>query len=110
MEIGSVSLTDQLKMLRGVEPIRTDANQTAETGEAGNKPTFADFLVKSFDEANQQGLDLDRRIQETIEGKSANPHETLIAMQKADVSFRLMQTVKEQLEQAVQQILRTSIG
>lgn len=105
MEIKNVSLVDQLKMLRGAEPILPKGAVTEPT-----KASFMDFLSKSVGEMNQTGLDVDKKIQDTIEGKNENPHETMIAIQKADVSFRLMLTVKEQIEQAYQTIMRTTIG
>lgn len=108
MEIKPLSLADQLRMIKGVEPIQQP--RTGESSATSNKPSFLNFLEKSVNEANELGLDVDRKIRDTIEGTAANPHETIIAIQKADISFRLMLAVKDQLEQAYQQIMRTSIG
>jgi flagellar hook-basal body complex protein FliE len=102
MEIKGLSLSQQLEMLKGVS--------SPQTPEKTSKVSFGDFLEKKFDELNQIGLDVDKKIQATAEGKSENPHETIIAIQKADVTFKLMLSVKDQLEQAYQQIMRTSIG
>lgn len=102
---GAASLVDQLKMLRGVEPMTPQGATTPPT-----KTSFMEYLQQNFTELNQTGLDVEKKIQDSVEGKTANPHETMIAIQKADVSFRLMLTVKDQLEQAYQQIMRTTIG
>lgn len=104
MEIKGLSLSDELRMLKGAEPI-TPPTQSTE-----KKPSFMEFLKENLKDMNQMGLDIDHRIQEAAEGKTTNPHETYIAIQKADVSFKLMMTVKDQLEQAYQQIMRTAIG
>lgn len=103
------SLTDELRMLQGGNPLSPKKNGEMETPEKG-KVSFGDFLSKSFNEMNEMGLDVDRKIQSVVEGKAANPHETMIAIQEADVSFRLMLNVKDQLEQAFQTIMRTSVG
>jgi flagellar hook-basal body complex protein FliE len=108
MEIKGLSLSDQLQMLKGVEPITP--RSTTSVVDPAKKQDFLDFLKTQLQEANNVGLEADQKIQDTIEGKVANPHETIIAIQKADVSFRLMMSVKDQLEQAYQQIMRTSIG
>ena len=108
MEIKGLSLSDQLQMLKGVEPITP--RSTKSVVDPAKKQDFLDFLKTQLQEANNAGLEADQKLQDTIEGKVANPHETIIAIQKADVSFRLMMSVKDQLEQAYQQIMRTSIG
>jgi len=99
------SLMDELKMLRGIEPIAPKP-QSGPT----NGMSFGDMLQQKIGEVNELGLQADRKIQEAIEGKSENPHETQIAIQKADVAFKLMLSVKDQLEQAYQSVMRTAIG
>lgn len=109
MEIKGLGIADQLKMLRGAG--NGLAGESGNIQETGNKASsFYDFLKTKVGEINELGLDVDRKVKEATEGKSPNPHETMIAIQKADVSFRLMLTVKEQLEQAYQQIMRSAIG
>ena len=111
MEIKQLSLSQQLKMLKGATGIQ---EQTATPGVSGvqdtKRPGFTDFLQKSFSEVNDLGLEADRSIQRALEGKEANPHNTMIALQKADVSFRLLLSVQQRLVQAYQQIIRTPIG
>lgn len=108
MEIKGLPLTDQLRMLKGVEPMSPRSTQGVV--DPAKKQDFLDFLKTQLNEVNNIGLEADKKIQDTIEGRVANPHETIIAIQKADVSFKLMMSVKDQLEQAYQQIMRTSIG
>ncbi len=108
MQIGSKgSLVDELRMLRGAEPI-TPAPKRSEAP-AGSQ-SFAEFLKTQLGEVNQLGLEADRKIQDVLEGKAPNPHDAQIAIQKADVAFKLMLSVKEQLEQTYQTVMRTSIG
>lgn len=103
------SLLDGMKLLQGVKPI-SPAEQGINRGEAPGKVSFGDFLKQSLDEVNRTGLEVDRKIQDHVQGKTANPHETMLAIQQADVSFRLMLNVKEQIEQAYQTIMRSTIG
>lgn len=105
MEIKGLSLIDELKMLRGVEPMNPQPKKAG-----GNGQSFGDFLKDKLSEVNQLGLDADQKIQATIEGRAENPHETQIAIQKADVAFKLMLSVKDQIEQAYQTVMRSSIG
>jgi flagellar hook-basal body complex protein FliE len=106
MEIKAGNLFDELRMLRGVEPITNGQGPKAAVGGV----SFSDLLEQKLGEVNQLGLEADKKIQEAIEGRSENPHETQIAIQKADVAFKLMLSVKEQIEQAYQTVMRSSIG
>lgn len=112
MEINPLGLADRLRMMKGVEPMTPPSNGVDKApGAAGEKTTsFAEFLENQFKEVNSVSLDAEKKVQDSIEGKIDNPHETIIALQKADISFRLMLSVKQQLESAYQQIMRTSIG
>lgn len=107
IKIGS-SFAEELKMLRGIEPITPTQKPGAIGGSKG--ASFGDFLEKQLSEVNELGLDVEKKMQAAIEGKASNPHEVQIAIQKADVAFKLMLSVKDQLEQAYQTVMRTSIG
>jgi len=107
IKIGS-SFAEELKMLRGIEPI-TPAPKSGVSGVAKGA-SFGDFLEKQLSDVNELGLDVEKKMQAAVEGKSNNPHEVQIAIQKADVAFKLMLSVKDQLEQAYQTVMRTSIG
>ena len=99
---------DELRMLRGIEPITPTPKQGM--GQVQKGASFGDFLEKQLSEVNELGLDVEKKMQAAVEGKTSNPHEVQIAIQKADVAFKLMLSVKEQLEQAYQTVMRTSIG
>lgn len=112
MKIDSRMVSDQLRMLQGVDPIqRPGSKETMPVGPSdGNQPTFGEFLKVQLVEANNLGLKADRQIQLALEGKEPNPHKTMIAIQKADITFRLLMAVKDKLEQAYQSIIRTQMG
>jgi flagellar hook-basal body complex protein FliE len=110
MEIKGLSLADELRMLRGIEPITPKKADAADPLSPERKADFLEFLKTQLSELNQLGLEAEQKVQDSVEGKADNPQETVIALQKADVSFRLLLTIRDQLEQAYQQIIRSSIG
>ena len=106
--INPISMGDQLRMVRGVESIIPKGNATPEVGGAP-KTSFADYLTQQFDTVNEQGLEAEKAIQRSILGKDENPHQTMIAVQKAEISLTLLMSVKERIERAYQEIIRMPI-
>ena len=111
MKIGSLPMTDQMRMIRGVENVVPKGNkgERVADGEGGEKASFVNMLTDKMKEVNELGLIADEKMAEAVAGKSANPHEAIIAMQKADISFKLLMSIKMQIEQAYQQIVMTQL-
>jgi flagellar hook-basal body complex protein FliE len=70
---------------------------------AADKP-FTDFLRDSLQEVNSMQADADKAVQQLITGGDVNPAEVLTAVQKADMSFRLMMQIRNKLVSAYQEI------
>lgn len=105
---------ERLRMLE--RPIRGIASLQSE--KAGNdisgvgqdkKLSFSEILAKSLEEVNALGVKADREINLSISGNSPNPHSALLALQEAEISFNLMTTIKDRLEQAYQQLVRMQL-
>ena len=114
---------DQLRMMRGADSLSPRTRHIGEDSgvlDTGvpktdgvpdkNKPSFSEFLLEQFNESNQLGMEADRRIDMSVRGEDPSPHETIIAIQKADVSFNLLLSIKDKLEQAYQTLIRTQMG
>jgi flagellar hook-basal body complex protein FliE len=78
--------------------------QTEKPGES-----FSSMLKNALNDVNQDQLDADKSMQDYMSGKETNLHTTLISLEKADISFRLMMQVRSKLLDAYQQIMRTSV-
>jgi flagellar hook-basal body complex protein FliE len=66
--------------------------------------SFKDLLVQSIEHVNTMQQDADAAVETLMTGGDINPAEVLTAVQKADMSFRMMQQVRNKLVQAYQEI------
>ncbi len=72
-------------------------------------PSFADTLKESIAEVNDLKLQADEAIQKLATGESTDIQETIMAVEKADVSFKLMMEVRSKILNAYQEVMRTQV-
>ncbi len=70
---------------------------------------LSDTFSKMLDEVNTLQNSADQKIQEFATSKDKDLHGTMIAMQKADVSLRLLLQVRAKLTSAYQEITRMQL-
>jgi flagellar hook-basal body complex protein FliE len=67
------------------------------------------MLQTSIAEVNQLQNAADNSIEQLVAGRSRNLHETMIAMEKADISFRLMMEVRNKIIEAYNEVMRMQV-
>jgi flagellar hook-basal body complex protein FliE len=77
--------------------------------ESAPSESFGDVLRSAISTTNALQKQSDLEIQKLITGESQDLHATLIAVQKADLSFQMMMQVRNKLMQAYQEIMRTQV-
>ena len=79
----------------------------------GSSGALADQLSDSFShmlkEVNNLQTAADKKIEEFATSKEKDIHGSMIAMQKADVSLRLLMQVRSKLTVAYQELMRTQL-
>ncbi len=70
---------------------------------------FENILGNSIKQVNNLNLQANRAIEELATGKNANIHETMIAIEKASISFQMMMQVRNKIIDAYQEIIKTSM-
>ncbi len=66
--------------------------------------SFKNLLIDSIQEVNSMQKDADGLVEQLATGGDVNPAEVLTAVQKADLSFRLMMQVRNKALQAFDEI------
>ena len=85
-------------------PLGPEADQ-ATPGDKG----FTDLLKESIDKANDIQLQADRAAKELAAGRNKNIHETMLLMEKADMSLRLVMQVRNKIIEAYREIMRMQV-
>lgn len=66
--------------------------------------SFGKFLLEGIDQVNQMQQDADRAVESLFTGGDVNPAEVLTAVQKADMSFKMMMQVRNKMMQAYAEV------
>lgn len=70
---------------------------------------FVDALQTAVAKVNEQQVAADTAVEKLQTGESRNLHEVMIAMEKADISMRLLVQVRNKVVDAYQEIMRMQV-
>ena len=105
--MNDITLSSNLKALQGVGPAKGLKNSSETNGTDG--PSFADTLAQSLDKVNTLQKEADVAIKDFITGDTQNIHETMLAVGKADLAFRLTMQVRNKMVEAYQEVMRMQV-
>lgn len=74
-----------------------------------SKDSFSSLLKESIDKVNNLQNEADKAIEGLAKGTVNNIHDTMIAVEKANLSFNLMVQVRNKLLAAYEEIMRTQV-
>jgi len=70
---------------------------------------FSDVFKQSLESVNATMQEANNMSQGLVTGQHSNIHETMIAMEKASISFRMLTRVQQKALQAYQDIMRMQV-
>lgn len=70
---------------------------------------FADVLKDSIEKVNAIQTEADQAIQGLATGQVSDIHDTMIAIEKANLSFNMMVQVRNKIVAAYEEIMRTQV-
>lgn len=76
---------------------------------AGKGDTFSDMLRHSVENVNQDQVQANQAIHELVAGRSKNIHETMLAVERADTSLKLMMQVRNKVLDAYREIMKMQV-
>tara|TARA_B100001971_G_C18268012_1_gene596300 strand:+ start:59372 stop:59722 length:351 start_codon:yes stop_codon:yes gene_type:complete len=88
---------------------RIDVRDKFPTESAEGSKTFGDFLLESISEVNSLQNQADNAVQKLASGESKNLHETLLAVEKAEIAFKTMNQVRTKVIDAYREIMKMQV-
>ncbi len=101
-----------MENIRGIGGLSVPGiDQASPSGGAGSAPAsgFADTLKHVIAEVNDAQNQANLAVSQMLTGENQNIHQTMIAMQKAEISFQLMMEVRNKIVNAYEEIQRMQV-
>jgi flagellar hook-basal body complex protein FliE len=109
MKLSSITsqMPRQLGYLReiGHESVSTKTAQSTSL----QAPSFVDYLSSQVEQVNNKIVVADQRVADVATGKSQNLHEMMVALNKADLSLKMLTQVRNKAVEAYQELMRMSL-
>lgn len=80
-----------------------------EGGPSEGGKTFGEFLQDSIGKVNSLQQDANVAMEKLASGESQNLHETLLAVEKAEIAFKMMNQVRTKVLDAYREIMKMQI-
>lgn len=102
MEVGPI----QTPAVRGPGPVGEPGSTVARG--SGGVP-FAQLMSHFLQDANQQQQAVTHGLHELVSGNADNVHDVAIRVAQADISFRMVMEIRDQLISAYQEVMRMQV-
>lgn len=86
-----------------------DMKSMVTPGAADHGKSFSDILRNSVDKVNEMQTQADTAVKELVAGRSKNIHETMLTIERADTSLKLMMQVRNKILDAYREIMRMQV-
>ncbi len=98
------------KVIQHIDPVSSGAKpRTTPASPKGGPDSFGAVLKGKIQEINQLQLQADKAIEGVMVNNTQSVHEAVIALEKANVSFRTMMEVRNKIVEAYQEIMRMQV-
>ena len=91
------------------KPIQPQSTNAAHGAATGPNQGFQDYLKDALGDVNTLTQQADHAIKQLVGEGKGDVQETILAMEKADVSFRLMMQIRNKILDAYQEIVRMQV-
>jgi flagellar hook-basal body complex protein FliE len=92
-----------------LQAIKTPLSSGVQAGQQPAETSFANVLQQAVGTVNDLQAHAETAARDFVVGRAQSVHDTMIAMEKADVSLRLLTQMRNKAVEAYQEIMRMQI-
>jgi flagellar hook-basal body complex protein FliE len=85
------------------------SNAAPNNAAPANGPAFKDVLLKSLDEVNAAQVEATKAVEDLKTGQSTDVEGVILATQKADNAFRMLQSLRNRMMEAYDEVKQVRV-
>lgn len=93
----------------GISESLRSGSELNKSSESNESKSFGDVIKELVQDANETNKEADLKAQEIVAGRNKDIHGAVLAMEKADVQFRLLSQVRNKVIEAYKEIMRMQV-
>lgn len=102
-------IDQMLKQIPAVKGLAEGVAKPKGAGE-GSASSFGDMLTDALKEVNDLQTQADNQIEGlTLKKDGVTPHSAMLALEKADIAFQLMSSIRGKIIRAYEEVIRTQV-
>lgn len=94
---------------RATQEMKNQGMQAPQAPSEAHATSFSEVLRNSVDKVNTMQSQADEAISNLVAGRTKNIHETMLAIERADSSLKLMMQVRNKILDAYKEIMRMQV-
>jgi len=96
-----------INAIKGIQP---PSQVKPQGGAEAGKENFGDMLNNALKEVNNLQTEADSQIEGiTLKKEGVTPHSAMVALEKADIAFQLMSSIRGKIIRAYEEVIRTQV-
>lgn len=106
-DITMITRLDALKSSNSL--LRTEAVKEKSAATIGDGKSFGQMLTDAVKKVNESQVEADSSVKNLLSGNGGSLTDAIVQVEKAEVSFRLMNQVKNKIVDAYKEIMRMQV-
>lgn len=90
-------------------PIELTPQKSQSAADSARSQSFEEVLKGAISDVNNLQISSDKQVTSLLKGESQDLHGTILAVQQADTSFKLMMQVRNKIVEAYKEIARSGM-
>ncbi len=100
----------QIPAVKGLGQGKATETITPTVTDSAKGSSFGDMLSNALKEVNEMQNDADQQIEGlTMKKDGVTPHSAMLALEKADIAFQLMSSIRSKIIRAYEEVIRTQV-
>ena len=100
---------DSIKTLQNIPKVYNNPFVEKSSVSTNDSKSFGKMLTETIKEVDSAHKESDKMVNGLASGQNTDIHNTMIAVEKADISFQMMMQIRNKLVSAYQEIYRMQI-